>query len=134
MLNQAEVIGNLGGDPETRFMTDGSPVVNFSVATTDKWKDKQTGEKKEKTEWHRITIFSDGLCKIAQDYLRKGSKVYLQGKLQTRKWTDDKGSVHYTTEIVLTQIGGKMELLDGRQDGGRPDQAPLPDPDEEIPF
>jgi len=116
-INKVIVLGNLGKDPEVKFMPNGSAVANLTVATSDTWKDKQTGEQKEKTEWHRVVIFGK-LAEIAGEYLKKGSKVYLEGSLQTRKWTNQQGQDQYTTEIVLQGFNGKMEMLDGRNNGG----------------
>ena len=117
-VNKVILVGNLGRDPESRSLNDGSPVVNLSVATSENWKDKQTGERREKTEWHRVVIFNENLAKVAQNYLRKGSKVYIEGQLQTRKWTDQSGQEKYTTEIVLQRYRGELTMLDGRNDGG----------------
>src|SRR5262245_567731 len=100
-VNKVILVGNLGGDPEVRRLTSGDPVVNFSLATSESWRDKASGERKDRTEWHRIVIFNEGLTEIAQKYLRKGSKVYIEGALQTRKWTDPKGGERYSTEVVL---------------------------------
>ena len=121
-LNKVELIGNLGQDPEVRYMPNGGAVANLTIATSETWKDKNTGEQKEKTEWHRVVIFGK-LAEIAGEYLRKGSKVYIEGQLQTRKWTDQAGVEKYTTEIVLN-IGGKLIMLSGKpQEGGQPSQA-----------
>jgi single-strand DNA-binding protein len=121
-LNKVELIGNLGQDPEVRYMPNGGAVANLTIATSEQWKDKTTGEQKEKTEWHRVVIFGK-LAEIAGEYLRKGSKVYIEGQLQTRKWTDQAGVEKYTTEIVLN-IGGKLIMLSGKpQDGGQTQQA-----------
>jgi single-strand DNA-binding protein len=117
-VNKVILVGNLGKDPEVRRLGNGDPVVSFSVATSENWKDKQTGERREKTEWHNVVIFNDGLAKVAEQYLRKGSKVYIEGQLQTRKWQDKTGADRYTTEIVLQRYRGEMTLLDGRGDGG----------------
>src|SRR5882672_6637829 len=116
-VNKVILIGNLGKDPEVRRMQDGRPVVNFSVATSETWRDKATGERKEKTEWHRVVIFSEGLAKIAEQYLKKGSKVYLEGSLQTRKWTDQQGVERYSTEVVLQNFNSQLAMLD-RPGGG----------------
>lgn len=123
-LNKVMLIGNLGKDPEVRHTQDGKAIVNLSVATAETWKDKNTGEKKEKTEWHRVVIFNDGLAKVAEAYLKKGSTVYLEGQLQTRKWTDKDGVEKYSTEIVLQNFKGEMVLLGGKTDGTseRPEQ------------
>lgn len=117
-VNKVILVGNLGRDPEVRTMGNGSPVVNLSVATTESWKDRQTGERRDRTEWHRVVIFNESLAKVAQNYLRKGSSVYLEGQLQTRKWTDQSGVEKYTTEIVLQQYRGELTMLGGRGDSG----------------
>ena len=117
-VNKVILVGNLGSDPDVRSTKDGRPVVNLSVATSENWRDKNSGERREKTEWHRVVIFSEGLCRIAEQYLKKGSKVYLEGQLQTRKWQDDKGNDRYTTEVVLQNYGGTMTMLDTRNGGG----------------
>lgn len=116
-LNKVLLIGNLGADPEIRSTQDGRQVANLRVATTESWKDKNSGEKKERTEWHRVTIWQDGLAKIAEKYLKKGSKVYLEGELQTRKWEDKDGVERYTTEVVLTGFNANLVLL-GERSGG----------------
>lgn len=117
-LNQVQLIGNLGNDPEIRAMPNGGNVANLSIATTEKWKDKQTGERKEATEWHRVVIFGK-LADVVGQYLKKGSKVYIQGSLRTRKWTDQAGIEKYTTEIVVA-MNGKLEMLDSKpQEGGQ---------------
>jgi len=116
-LNKVTLIGNLGNDPEIRSMNNGGKVATLSVATTDSWKDKQTGEKREKTEWHRVVIFGDGLVRVAENYLKKGSKVYIEGSLQTRKWQDRDGNDKYTTEVVLQGFGGTLIMLDSRGSG-----------------
>ena len=116
-INKVILVGNLGADPEVRHMQDNRPVVNLSVATTDSWKDKASGERREKTEWHRVVIFNEGLCRVAEQYLRKGSKVYLEGSLQTRKWQDNQGQDKYTTEIVLQGFGSNLTMLDSRSGG-----------------
>src|ERR1041385_7939338 len=117
-VNKVILIGNLGADPEVRRMQDGRPVVNLRVATSESWRDKATGERKEKTEWHRVVIFNEGLAKVAEQYLRKGSKVYIEGQLQTRKWTDQQGVEKYTTEIVLQGFGAKLVMLSRTERGG----------------
>ena len=116
-VNKVILVGNLGKDPEVRRMQNGNPVVNLSVATSDTWRDKATGERKEKTEWHRVVIFSEGLAKVAEQYLKKGSKVYLEGALQTRKWTDKDGIEKYSTEIVLQGFNSNLTMLDGARGG-----------------
>ena len=116
-VNKVILVGNLGKDPEVRRMQDGRPVVNMSVATSESWRDKATGERKERTEWHRVVIFSEGLAKVAEQYLKKGSKVYLEGQLQTRKYTDAQGVEKYSTEIVLQGFNSNLTMLD-RAGGG----------------
>jgi len=123
-INKVIILGNLGKDPEMRFLPNGEGVANMTIATSETWKDKQTGEPKEKTEWHRVVIFGK-LASIAGEYLKKGSKVYIEGALQTRKWTNQQGQDQYTTEIVLQGFGGKMEMLDGKpQAANNNQQAP----------
>ncbi|WP_142850470.1 single-stranded DNA-binding protein [Telmatospirillum sp. J64-1] len=117
-VNKVILIGNLGRDPEVRHAQDGSKIVQLSVATSESWKDRQSGERREKTEWHRVVIFNPNLADISERYLRKGSKVYVEGQLQTRKWTDQSGVEKYTTEIVLSRFKGELTLLDGRGEGG----------------
>src|SRR5712671_7024186 len=117
-VNKVILVGNLGKDPEVRRMQDGRPVVNLSVATSDTWRDKASGERKERTEWHRVVIFNENLAKVAEQYLRKGAKVYLEGQLQTRKYTDKDGAEKYSTEIVLQKFRGELVMLDGRSEGG----------------
>lgn len=121
-VNKVILIGNLGKDPEVRHMQDGRPVCNLSVATSETWRDKTSGERREKTEWHKVVIFSEPLCKIAEQYLRKGSKIYLEGQLQTRKYEDKDGQERYTTEVVIQGYNGALTMLDGKgegRDGGR---------------
>jgi single-strand DNA-binding protein len=117
-VNKVILVGNVGRDPEVRSLNDGSKVVNLSVATSESWRDKGSGEKREKTEWHKVVIFNENIGKIAEQYVRKGSKVYIEGQLQTRKWTDRDNVEKYTTEVVLQRFRGEMTLLDGRSDGG----------------
>jgi single-strand DNA-binding protein len=117
-LNKVTLIGNLGRDPEIRSTQNGKEIANFSIATTENWKDKSTGERKEKTEWHRIVVFSEGLVNVIKNYVKKGSKVYIEGALQTRKWTDKEGKEKETTEIVLQGFNSVLLMLDGRRDGG----------------
>jgi single-strand DNA-binding protein len=117
-VNKVILVGNLGKDPETRRLNSGDPVVNLRIATSESWKDKATGERKEKTEWHNVVIFNENLARVAEQYLRKGSKVYVEGQLQTRKWTDQSGQEKYTTEVVLQRFRGELTILDGRGGGG----------------
>ncbi len=119
-VNKVILVGNLGRDPEVRSTQDGSPIVQLSIATSDTWKDRATGERRERTEWHRVVIFNEHLCRVAENYLKKGSKVYVEGSLQTRKWTDNQGIEKYTTEVVLQRFNGELTMLDGRgdNDGG----------------
>ena len=117
-VNKVILVGNLGADPEVRHTQDGRPIVNLRIATSESWRDRSTGERRERTEWHRVVIFSEGLAKIAEQYLRKGSKVYLEGQLQTRKWQDQSGQDRYSTEVVVSGFGGTLTMLDGRSGGG----------------
>jgi single-strand DNA-binding protein len=117
-VNKVILIGNLGADPEIRRTQDGRPVANLRVATTETWRDKTTGERKERTEWHRVVIFNEGLCRIAEQYLKKGSKVYLEGQLQTRKWQDKDGQDRYSTEVVLQGFNSQLTMLDRAAGGG----------------
>jgi len=117
-VNKVILVGNLGRDPEIRRTQDGRPIANLSVATSETWRDRNTGERKEKTEWHRVVIFNEGLCKIAEQYLKKGSKIYLEGQLQTRKWQDKDGVEKYSTEVVLQGFNSALTMLDGRGGGG----------------
>jgi single-strand DNA-binding protein len=154
-VNKVILVGNLGADPEVRQLPSGEPVVNLRVATSESWRDKNSGERKEKTEWHRVVIFNENLAKVAEKYLRKGSKVYLEGALQTRKWTNKEGQEQYSTEVVLQKFRGELVMLDGRgaeggalegasaggggrravAGGGRGEQRDFSaDPDDEIPF
>jgi single-strand DNA-binding protein len=116
-VNKVILIGNLGRDPEIRSTQDGTRVANLSVATSESWRDKNTGERREKTEWHRVVIFNDRIVDVAEKYLHKGSKVYLEGQLQTRKWTDQSGQEKYTTEVVVQRFRGELTMLDGRPGG-----------------
>lgn len=143
MLNRAEIIGHLGGDPEIRAMNNGDRVVNFSVATSEKWKDRNTGEQKEATEWHRIVVWTPGLVDVCEKYLRKGARVWIEGKLRTRKWTHNDGTDRWSTEIVLSGYNCRLLMLDRRGDGRGPppsDENPYEgqgggrDLDDEIPF
>ncbi len=159
-VNKVILVGNLGADPEVRNTQDGRPIVNLRIATSERWRDKNSGEQRERTEWHRVVIFSEGLCRVAEQYLRKGSTVYIEGQLQTRKWQDQDGNDRYSTEIVLQGFNSTLTMLGGRGDndgsssygggggggrsnnndygGGRP-QASAPafdagDMDDDIPF
>lgn len=143
-VNKVILVGNLGRDPEIRSFQNGGKVCNLSLATSEKWKDKNTGETQERTQWHSVAIFNEGLVRIAEQYLRKGSTVYIEGQLETRKWQDQSGADRYSTEVVLRPYRGEMTLLGGRGEGGGRDdrsqnsgpsvyQAP-PDMDDEIPF
>jgi single-strand DNA-binding protein len=127
-VNKVILVGNLGRDPEVRSFQNGGKVCNLRIATTETWRDRQSGERKEKTEWHSVAIFNENLARVAEQYLRKGSKVYLEGQLETRKWTDQSGQERYSTEVVLRTVGATMVLLDGRGEGGGmgPDRG-LPD-------
>jgi single-strand DNA-binding protein len=143
-VNKVTLVGNIGRDPEIRNTQDGRKVATLSLATSESWKDRQSGERKEKTEWHRVVIFNENLAEIAEKYVRKGSKVYLEGQLQTRKWTDQSGAEKYSTEIVLQRYRGDLTLLDGRRADDEPQNegAEYPprtpqkpsDLDDEIPF
>ena len=117
-VNKVILIGNLGRDPEVRTFQNGGKVCNLNIATSETWKDRNTGERRERTEWHRVAIFQEGLVRIAEQYLRKGSKVYIEGQLQTRKWQDQSGQDKYSTEIVLQGFNGVLTMLDGRAEGG----------------
>jgi single-strand DNA-binding protein len=117
-VNKVILVGNLGKDPESKSFSNGGQVVRFTLATSETWRDKATGERKDKTEWHNVAIFNENLGRIATQYLRKGSKVYLEGSLETRKWQDQNGQDRYTTEVVLKQFRGELTLLDGRDGGG----------------
>lgn len=155
-VNKVILVGNLGADPEVKKMSSGDPVVNLRIATSESWRDKTSGERKEKTEWHKVVIFNENLAKTAEKYLRKGSKVYLEGQLQTRKWQNKDGQDQYTTEVVLQRFRGELVMLDSRGGGGdaieggsmggggrkavgggggRGGDADFPsDPNDEIPF
>lgn len=117
-VNKVILVGNLGADPEIRRLNSGDPVVNIRVATSESWRDKGSGDRKEKTEWHNVVIFNDNLAKVAEQYLKKGMKVYVEGQLQTRKWQDKDGQDKYTTEIVLQKFRGELQMLDARGQGG----------------
>jgi single-strand DNA-binding protein len=117
-VNKVILIGNLGADPEIRRTQDGRPICNMRIATSENWRDKNSGERREKTEWHNVVIFNEGLCKVAEQYLRKGAKVYIEGALQTRKWQDQSGADRYSTEVVLQGFNSTLTMLDGRGGGG----------------
>ncbi len=127
-VNKVILVGNLGRDPEVRYSQDGTKIVNFSMATSESWKDRQTGERRERTEWHRVVIFNEHLANIAEQYVRKGSKIYVEGALQTRKWTGQDGQERYTTEIVLQRFRGELTMLDKRGEGGSGYSAGDPGP------
>lgn len=152
-VNKVILIGNLGKDPEVRHTQDGKAIVTLSLATSETWRDKSSGERKEKTEWHKIVIFNEGIAKVAEQYLKKGSTIYIEGSLQTRKWTDKDGLEKYSTEIVLQNYGGALTMLGGKQDDAGNDERParksvsalesqrpsatsgrLVDLDDEVPF
>lgn len=120
-VNKVILIGNLGRDPEVRSTQDGMKIVNFTLATSERWKDRSSGEQRERTEWHRVVIFNENLGRIAEQYLRKGSSVYVEGQLQTRKWQDQSGNDRYSTEVVLQRFRSELTLLGGKPDGGQPD-------------
>jgi single-strand DNA-binding protein len=117
-VNKVILVGNLGKDPEIRTLNNGEKVANLSLATSEQWRDKATGERKEKTEWHRVVIFNDNIVKVAENYLKKGSTVYVEGSLQTRKWTDQQGVEKYSTEVVIQRFNGQLTMLGGRDGGG----------------
>ena len=117
-VNKVILVGNLGQDPEVRRLNSGDPVVNLRIATSENWRDKQTGERREKTEWHSVVIFNENLGKVAEQYLKKGAKVYIEGQLQTRQWEDQSGQKRYTTEVVLQKFRGELQMLDSRGGGG----------------
>lgn len=144
-LNSVQLIGNLGADPEIRSLNSGDRVANLRIATSENWKDKSSGERKEKTEWHKVVIFNEGLVKVAESYLKKGAKVYIQGQLVTRKWSDQAGVEKYSTEIVLQKFRGELTMLDGKKSDGEargggggyaePERETVSaDLDDEIPF
>ena len=142
-VNKVILVGNLGRDPETRRLNDGQPVVNLRIATGETWKDKATGERKEKTEWHSVVIFNENIARVAEQYLKKGSKVYIEGQLQTRKWTDQSGQEKFSTEVVLQRFRGELTILDAAGERAAPEaraesQAPSKgfksDLDDDIPF
>lgn len=130
-INKVILVGNVGKDPEVRHSQDGTKIVNMTVSTSETWKDKQTGERREKTEWHRVVIFNDRLADVAEKYVRKGSKIYLEGSLQTRKWTGNDGVEKYSTEVILQKFRGELTLLDSRRDGEA--QADTPEPAQHTP-
>ncbi len=116
-VNKVILVGNLGADPEIKHTQDGRPIANLRIATSESWRDRNSGERRERTEWHRVVIFSEGLCKVAENYLKKGSKVYIEGQLQTRKWQDQNGQDRYSTEVVLQGFNSTLTMLDSRSDG-----------------
>lgn len=122
-VNKVILVGNLGADPDVRRLNSGEPVVNIRIATSESWRDKNSGERREKTEWHNVVIFNDNLAKVAEQYLKKGMKVYVEGQLQTRKWQDQSGQERYTTEIVLQKFRGELQMLDARGQGGEGGQV-----------
>ncbi|MDM7852335.1 single-stranded DNA-binding protein [Pseudochrobactrum kiredjianiae] len=121
-VNKVILVGNLGADPEIRRLQSGVPVANLRIATSESWRDRQSGERKDKTEWHSVVIFNENLAKLAEQYLKKGAKVYVEGQLQTRKWTDQQGNDKYTTEIVLQKFRGELQMLDSRSEGQQSSQ------------
>jgi single-strand DNA-binding protein len=134
-VNKVIIVGNLGRDPEVRSFQNGGKVCSLNIATSERWRDKNSGETKERTEWHRVSIFNEGLVRVAEQYLRKGSKVYLEGQLETRKWQDQNGQDKYSTEIVLRGFNATLTMLDGRGEGGGGSQGGgRSDLDDSIPF
>lgn len=131
-VNKVILIGNLGADPDVKTMQNGGTVVNLSVATSESWKDKNTGERRDKTEWHRVVIFNEHLAKVAQNYLKKGSKVYVEGSLQTRKWQDQSGADKYSTEVVLQKFRGELTMLDGRSEESQNNTGSNPPPADDM--
>lgn len=117
-VNKVILIGNVGRDPEIRRTNDGRPIANISLATSKTWRDRTSGERREKTEWHRVVVFSEGLCRVIEQYVKKGSKLYVEGELQTREWEDQQGQRRFTTEVAIQNFGGTLEMLDGRAGGG----------------
>lgn len=117
-VNKVILVGNLGADPEVRRLNSGDPVVNLRIATSESWRDRNSGERRERTEWHNVVIFNENLAKVAEQYLKKGAKVYLEGQLQTRQWEDQQGQKRYTTEVVLQRYRGELQMLDSRGQGG----------------
>jgi len=126
-VNKVILIGNLGADPEVKQTQSGGLIVNLRIATSETWRDRQSGERKEKTEWHRVVVFNEGLAKVAEQYLRKGAKVYIEGALETRKWTDQSGQEKYSTEVVLRNYGATLTMLDGRGEGEGSGMGRMPD-------
>src|SRR5690606_39263263 len=122
-VNKVILIGNVGADPEIRRTQDGRPIANIRLATSEQWRDRNTGERREKTEWHNVVVFNEGLCKVVEQYVKKGAKLYIEGALQTRKWTDQNGNDRYTTEIVLQKFRGELQMLDSRGGGSEAGQV-----------
>lgn len=122
-VNKVILIGNVGADPEIRRTQDGRPIANLRIATSETWRDRNSGERREKTEWHTVVVFNEGLCKVVEQYVKKGAKLYIEGALQTRKWQDQSGNDRYSTEIVLQGFNSTLTMLDGRGEGGRDDRA-----------
>ncbi|KAA0970534.1 single-stranded DNA-binding protein [Aureimonas fodinaquatilis] len=122
-VNKVILVGNLGADPEIRRLNSGDAVVNLRIATSESWRDRQSGERRDRTEWHNVVIFNENLVKVAEQYLKKGAKVYIEGQLQTRSWDDQSGQKRYTTEVVLQRFRGELQMLDGRGEGGSGDSA-----------
>ena len=133
-VNKVILIGNLGRDPEVKMMQNGSKVCNLSIATSESWKDKATGERKSKSEWHRVVSFNEGITKACEQYLKKGSKVYIEGQLETRKWTDQSGTEKYSTEVVLRMFNGILVMLDGKPSTEEAPKVSSEDFDDDIPF
>jgi single-strand DNA-binding protein len=138
-VNKVILLGNLGADPDIRRTQDGRPIANLSIATSETWKDRNTGERREKVEWHKVVVFNEGLCKVIEQYVKKGSKVYLEGQLQTRKWQDKDGNDRWSTEVVLQGYNGSLTMLDGpsgkqSETSGQSDPVHQSMPDDEVPF
>ena len=132
-VNKVILVGNVGADPEIRRTQDGRPIANLRIATSEQWRDKNSGDRKERTDWHQVVVFNEGLCKVVEQYVKKGAKLYVEGALQTRKWQDQSGADRYTTEIVLQGFNSTLTMLDGRGDGSPAPQQNTPD-DYDLPF